>query len=131
PATGAAICLRRAIGFMGPVEAAEDILRFRPLDVVGDEQVQMAVAIVIEPQRGGAESIVSAQMASFGDIGKAAVSVVLKQPALSYSRNKKVREAIVVEIADGHAHPVHFDIETRAAGDVGECAVAIVAVEDH
>ena len=37
--------------------------------------------------------------------------------------------AVIVVIADGHAHAVDFDIEAAARGDVGEGAVAVVAVE--
>ena len=116
---------------MAPVEAAEDILRLRPFHVVGHEQVQMAVAIVIEPQRGRAEAVVSTQMASLGHVGKSAMSVVLKQPALPDGGNKQIGKPVVVEIADRHAHPVHLDIQPRAVRDVGKRAVVIVAVKGH
>ena len=37
--------------------------------------------------------------------------------------------AIVVVVANCHAHAVNFDIETAAARDVGEGSVAVVAIE--
>ncbi len=42
---------------------------------------------------------------------------------------KMIGEAVVVVIADGDAHAVQLDIESCGFGDVGESAVAIVAIE--
>lgn len=50
---------------------------------------------------------------------------------MAHAGNENVGEAIIVVIADGYAHSVHFDIETRAFGDVAEGSVAIVAVESQ
>ena len=57
PAGLAAIRLRRAVGLLLAVEAAEDVVLRRPPDVVADEQIEQAVAIEVEPQRGGAERL--------------------------------------------------------------------------
>ena len=56
PAGGAVISLRRAVGLVLAVHAAEDVVLRRPLHVVADEQIEQAVAIVIEPQRRSAEA---------------------------------------------------------------------------
>ena len=42
---------------------------------------------------------------------------------------KNVREAIIVVIADGHAHSIHFDIQAGRASNVSERSIAIVAVQ--
>ena len=55
PAGVAVIRLGRAVGLVLAVQAAEDIVLRRPLDVIADEQVEQAVAIEIEPERGRAE----------------------------------------------------------------------------
>ena len=62
---------------------------------------------------------------------KAAAAVVLEEAILADGGDQQVREAVVVVVADGHAHAVHFHREAGALGDVGEGAVAIVAIEPH
>ena len=52
----AVISLRRAVRLILAVHAAEDIVLGRPLHVVADEQIQQAIAIVVEPQSGRAEA---------------------------------------------------------------------------
>ena len=42
---------------------------------------------------------------------------------------RDVGKAVVVEVADGDAHAVELDVEAGGARDVGERAVAVVAVE--
>src|SRR5882757_334063 len=48
PASLAAISFRSAIGFIFSVKAAEDVVFGGPVDVVADEEVEMAVAVVVE-----------------------------------------------------------------------------------
>jgi len=50
-------------------------------------------------------------------------------PALPHAGHIEVGKPIVVDVSYGHAHPVHLDVEARGARDVGERAVAVVAVE--
>ena len=49
--------------------------------------------------------------------------------ALADAGDENVGKAVVVVIAEGYAHAVHFDIEAGGAGDVGERTVAIVAIQ--
>src|SRR5580704_1320079 len=43
--------------------------------------------------------------------------------------DKDVGKAIVVVVADGHAHAIEFDVQTGVGSHVGECAVAVVVIE--
>ena len=63
------------------------------------------------------------------DVDEMALAGVLEQAVLADAGDENVGEAVVVVIADGHAHAVHFDIKPGAARDVREGAVAIVAIE--
>jgi len=53
----------------------------------------------------------------------------MKEAALAYARDEDVGEPVVVIVGDGDAHAVEFEVEAGGFGDVGEGAVAIVAVE--
>ena len=103
----------------------------RPLDVVADQQVEQAVAIEIEPEGRGAEGAAAAQSGLLRDVDKAAAAVVLEEAVLPDRGDQQVGKAVVVVVADGHSHAVHFDRQPGALGDVGEGAVAVVAVEPH
>ena len=54
---------------MFSVETAEDIVLGGPLHVIADEEVEQAVAIVIEPERGGAEGEAAVESAGMRDVG--------------------------------------------------------------
>ena len=111
------------------VSRAEYILSGRPFNVVGDEQIEAAVAIVIEPEGGGAESLTAAEPGAIGHVGESAIAVVLEKPVLADCGDVEIGISVVVEIACCHAHAIHLDVEAGAARDFGKRAVAIVAVE--
>src|SRR5260370_41722691 len=48
---------------------------------------------------------------------------------MPYAGDENVEEAVVIVIADGHAHSVHLDVEACAARHVRESAVAVVTIE--
>ena len=62
---------------------------------------------------------------------KAPAAVVLKEAVLSDGGDQQIGKAVVVVVADRHAHAVHFHRQAGARGDIGERAVAVVAVEPH
>src|SRR5271165_3064695 len=114
---------------MFSVEAAEYVVLGRPLHVVAYEKIEHAVAVVIEPHRGSAEALAFSQSAGAGHIDERAFTGVAEQTVLSHARDQDVGKAVVVVIAHGHAHAVHFDIEPGAAGYIGESAIAVVVIE--
>jgi hypothetical protein len=69
------------------------------------------------------------QAAALRNIHERAPAGVFKQPALPHAGDEQVWKPIVVEISGGHAHAVHLHIQSGAAGDIGERAVAVIAIE--
>src|ERR1035437_8768628 len=131
PAGLAVIGFGRAIRLALAIHAAENVVRRGPLDVVADQEVEPAVAVEIEPDGRGAEGAATAQPGLFGDVDEAAAAVIPEEAVLADGGDQEVREAIVVVVADGHTHAVHFHRQAGALGDVGEGAVTVVAVEPH
>ena len=121
--------LRRAIRLVRSVERAIDVALRSPLHVVGDDQVELAVAVVIHPRRAGAELVRAPHARGLGDVGECPVAVVVEQVALPKRRDEDVVEAIVVVIADRRAHAEQRDGQSRLRGHIGERAVAIVVIE--
>ena len=64
-----------------------------------------------------------------GYVGKGAVAIVVEETALADAGDEDVGEAVIVVVSDCHAHAVEFKVESGGFGDIGEGAVAIVAVE--
>ena len=129
PAGVAAIGFGRAVGFVFSVEAAEDVVFGGPANVIADEEIEEAVAVVIEPEGGGAEALFVEEAGFLGDVGEGAFAGVVEEAALADAGDEDVGETVVVVVGDGHAHAVQFEVEAGGFGDVSEGAVAIVAVE--
>jgi hypothetical protein len=129
PARLAAIGFRRAVRLLLAGEAAEDVVLGRPLDVVADEEIEVAVAIEVDPHRRRAERHAAIKAARFGGVREGALAGVPKETVLTDAGDEDVGEAVVVEIADGHAHPIQLDVEASSAGDVGKRPVPVIAIE--
>ena len=129
PAGVAAVRLGRAVGLLLAVEAAEDVVLGRPLDVVADEEIEQAVAIEVDPHRRRAERRAAVEAARARDVHERALAGVAEQAVLADAGDEEVGEAVVVEVADRDAHAVQLDVEAGGARDVGERAVAVVAIE--
>ena len=74
------------------------------LDVIADEEIEMAVAIVVEEGAAGAPAhafVVNAGLAS--DVGECAVAVVVKQNVVSPEAAEQIVPAVVVVVADANA----------------------------
>src|SRR5579883_864428 len=98
--------------------------------VVRDEQVEPAVAVVIDPRAAAAVADARVQQAgAFGHIGEGAVAVVVEQQVLAPAGDEKIVEAVVIVIPDGDAGGPHGAAQAGFFGDIGERAVAMVAVE--
>src|SRR5450432_2859419 len=114
----------------GPPLAAPQIIFGSPLDVIGDQQVEITVFVVIEPSGAGGPSTFIGDSGLGGDIGKRAVAIVVIQNRAAVAGDIQVGVAVVIEIADRDALPV----VTRAAnagrvGNVGERSVAVVVIQ--
>src|SRR5882762_8521172 len=72
--------------------------------VVGNEQIQLTVVIVIHEGRARGPSGV-AHTSSPGDIGKGPFAVILKEMVFPQARHIEIIKTIIVVIADGDSHP--------------------------
>src|SRR6266403_2605552 len=102
---------------------------FGPLHVVGDDEIKLAIAIIIDPGRTGGKLIRSPKPGNRCDILKGAVAVVAEEVTLAKRGDENVVEAVVIVITDGHAQTIHRNAEARFAGHVGERAVVIVVIK--
>jgi hypothetical protein len=124
----ALVGLRRAVALRLAVERAVEVLRRRPLDVVGNEEIEAAVAVVVE--EGGARREAAVADAGFRrDVREAPVAEVAEEAVAAERGEVHVDEAVVVVVGRGDAHAVRLDVEAGALRHVLERAVAFVAVE--
>src|SRR5579863_9929612 len=88
-----------------PLVAADFAVLGVPEHVAGDEEVEMAVVIVIEEARRTAPA--SGFDARFGGyVGEGAVAIIVVEDIFSVVRDVEVGEAIVIVISDSDAHAV-------------------------
>ena len=98
------------------------------IDVVRDEQIEFAVAIVIHKCAAGVPALAVARHARFfADVGESAVAVVVVENILAKVADEKIIEAVVVVVADADALSPAGVNQSGLHGHVGESAVAIVS----
>src|SRR5690242_3862873 len=129
PAGVPAIRFRRAVGFVRAIETAEHIVFGRPTDIVAHEKIEVAVAVIVKPQRRSTQSLAAEETTGTRGVYKSTLAGIAEETALANASDKNVGKSIVVVIPDSRTHSVHFDVQASALCDVSKRAVAIVAVE--
>ena len=100
------------------------------LDEVADEEIEMAVAVVIEESAARAPAaflLVEAGLPR--DIGKRSVAVVVEEDVVAPEGAEQVVPAVVVVVAHADAGLPAAATNAGFLRDIGECAVAVVFVE--
>jgi len=98
------------------------------LNVVANEKVELAVAVVVEPCGARPESVI-ADRGFLRHIAKVPAAIVVKQVVPIERSEIDVILAVVIVVADRYAHSVDFDIKTTPMRDIRKRAIAVIAVE--
>ena len=98
------------------------------MHVAGDEQVHMAVAVVVAPGRAGAESS-RHHSCLIRDIFKLAVAQVVIQRIAAIASYVDIGQTIVVIVGDCDSHAPAFAGESGGLGDVGEFEAVVLVIE--
>src|SRR6185369_2968772 len=102
--------LRRAVRLVFAVERAEEICLRRPVDVVADEEIELAVVVIVEP--GGARGKTwIADAGGFGYVEKLAAAEVVEEMVWADAGDVDVGVAVVVVVSRGDADAIHFGAE--------------------
>ena len=127
----------RAIGMQVSGERVEDafvgaavaLLVERVLADVGDEEIEQAVAVVVEEDRARRVAVGSFDAGLGGDVGEVAVTVVLEeQVSVADAGDEEVGIAVVVDVRErrADARATAVDGQSARLGDVLEAAAAEV-----
>src|SRR5580704_10634612 len=98
------------------------------INVVGDHEIEKAVAVVVAEGGSGGPAAVG-DAGPFGDVGEGAVAVVAIKNISTEAGDVQIGPTVIVVIADGAAHGETGSGEASLGGDVGEGSVAIVAIK--
>ena len=113
--------------------AAELVVPRRPVEVVGDEEIEVTVPIVVEPRRRDRPELPPAGDAGdpgrLSDVLEGPVAAVVVQDVAVHARDVEVRPAVVVVVGGRGAHRVALAPHPRPLGHVAEPAPALVVVE--
>ena len=125
-AIGVALVIERAGEGVGGEELALGV--GIELQVIAHKQIELAVAVVVDPGRAGAEvRVLHARLGRH--VRKGPVAVVVVEDRRTPVGHVDVFVAVVVVVAHGHAHAEALAAHARLRGDVGKSAVAVVAIE--
>ncbi len=104
-----------------------------PVHVAQHDEVEQAVVVEVDPGRAGGPGVswrrVASRAGAHSDIGEGAVAVVVVQVIAAVARDVQVFEAVVVVVADSHAHAVAHALQPGLLGHVLEGAVLALVVE--
>ncbi len=120
-----AVAQRTRVSLRGVVRAELAVVVQK---VVAHEDVELAVAVVVEPGRVEAPPGVTQSRLS-GDVGERAVAVVVVQLVGPVVQDVEIHVAVVVVVRGGAPEPPRLAGGPRLLGDVGEGAVVIVPVQ--
>src|SRR5262245_8702759 len=97
PETGrrSLVRFRCAVRFLCPIERAPNVGGRGPLDIVGHEQIEITVLVVVKPGRTCAELVGTEKTGFFCDVLKSPVCIA-KQEALSECGDEEIRVTVVV-----------------------------------
>src|ERR1051326_2989119 len=126
---GAFVGFGSAIGFVGTIQRAAKIALRGPLDIVGDRQIQLAIAIVIDPGGAGAELLDACKTGVCRYIRKRTVAIVVKQTVLPQTSHKDVIVTIIVVVTDGRPHSIDTDGQAGFRSNVGEGPVMVIVIQ--
>jgi hypothetical protein len=116
------------------VTLAGGVVGERPVHVLADVQVGVAVAVQVTPGGAGAPEVVALQPDGLGDLDEApaalAVGLVVEEGQPAVAGDEQVGPAVAVVVGDGNPVAVEVDaVEAGLRGHVAELPAAQVAVQ--
>src|SRR5690348_6687878 len=97
------------------------------IDIVGDEEIKFAVAIVVDESTAGIPPLAVAAHAHFvSHIGEGAIAIVVIKNILAEIADEEIFEAVVIVVADANTLSPAGAGYARLGSNVGEGAVSIV-----
>ena len=98
------------------------------MNVARDEEVNVAIAIVVGPRSAGREAA-AADSSLVGDVFESAIAFVAVERVAAVSGDEEIEVAIVIEVGDGDTHAPTFASESSFLSDVGEFEVGVLMPE--
>src|SRR4051812_18458214 len=107
------------------------LIGFRsPFNVVGHQQVEPAIFVVIKPTRTGRPSTVVGDCSFCSDVSESPIAVVVIKNGRAIASHIQVGIPIVVEVSDRDALTVmSLTTDTSFLCDVGEGSVSVVVIK--
>src|ERR1035441_5364227 len=120
-----------AVCAQAPAAQAHRIFVYSPAAVVENEQIEVAVVIVVHPAGSRAPHLLPfvtspGNPGLLRDVGKRSIAIVVVEMVAGYTGDIDILPAVVVVIAYRLPHIVAIAGDTRLVGDIGESAVMII-----
>src|SRR4051794_15281689 len=114
----------------GAVLSAPHVFFWTPLYVVGDNEIEPPVFVVIKPARARGPSTFVPDCRFGGHIGERPIAIVVIKDCSAVSRDVDIGVAVVIKVAHADALAVMpFAAQSCFGGDIGERSIALVVIK--
>jgi hypothetical protein len=101
-----------------------------PVHIMADDQVQEAIAVVVEEDCCAVPcALLEADL--LRGLTEGAIAIILEKQRLQIACHQHILIAIVVIVGGGEAHAIERHVEASRRGHIGERAVSEVAIQLH
>src|SRR5579884_1695694 len=84
--------------------SAPDVVLSRPVAVIGHNEVQFPVIVVLKPGCASTPFSLIAHSCPRSHIGERSIAVVAVKNATVVAQHVEIRESIIIIVSDGHTH---------------------------
>ena len=127
PVGNGTVASRSAIAGATCIVANLVILK-RHVHVIDHVEVEVAVAVNVQPERAGAPVGV-ADSSGLSDITKRSVPAIVQEAVGTEPGNEQIVESVPIEVSNGTALSIQRDVELAGVGDIVEAHCPHIAVE--
>ena len=114
----------------GAMLSAPNIVLGIPFDVVGDDEIEPAILVVVEPTGTGGPPTLIRDSSLGRYVSKSSTSIVVVKNGTAVTGHIHIRKSVIVEIPDCHALSiVAFTTYARFCGDISKSSIAIVVIK--
>src|SRR5207248_3769103 len=110
--------------------ATVHIVLRRPINIVGDNQIETAIVVIVEPGSTRCPAVLVLNSSSRGHVGEGAIAVVVVENRTPVTANKEIGKSVVVIVSHRYTHAEEaLGRDSSFKSYIGKSAIAVVTLK--